>query len=141
MRKMKLPTRLTTRPGNRRVKAMPVRQEKMINSLEWTWNDGWILMSLFLTRDADGTPLKDIIAAADATNHAIPTPKELSRALSKFIQCELISTNDDRYLISSEFIPDIQKANEGKGGLFQTPEKGFKWLTKSGLTIKNDKKI
>lgn len=118
-----------------------VRQDKMINTLEWTWNDGWILMSLFLTRDVNGTLLKDIIAAADATNHAIPTPKELSRALSKFIQCELISTIDDRYLISPEFMTDIQKANEGKGGLFQAPEKGLKWLKKSGLTIKNGKKI
>ena len=98
-------------------------------------------MSLFLTRDAVGTPLKDIISAADSTNHAIPTPKELYQALSKFIQCELISINEDGYLISSEFMPDIQKANEGKGGLFQTSEKGFKWLNKSGLTIKNDKKI
>jgi hypothetical protein len=113
----------------------------MIKTLEWTWNDGWILMSMFLTRDADGTPLKDIIAAADATNHAIPTPKELSRALSKFVQCELISASADRYLISAEFIPGIQTAIEGKGGLFQAPEKGIKWLKKSGLTIKNDKKI
>jgi len=110
----------------------------MIKTLEWTWNDGWILMSLFLTRQPEGTALKDIIGAADATNHAIPTPKELSRALSKFVQCELVSKKDDHFLISAEYLPDIQKTNEGKGGLFHTPEKGHKWLKKSGLTAKNE---
>jgi len=113
----------------------------MEKTLEWTWDDGWILMSLFLTRQPDGTLLKDIIAAADATNHAIPTSKELSRAFSKFLQTELVSKKNDAFLISPEFVPAIQKAYERRGGLFQTPEKGFKWLKKSGLTIKNDDKI
>lgn len=110
----------------------------MIKTLEWTWNDAWILMLLFLARQPDGTALKDIIGAADATNHAIPTPIELSQALSKLVQCELVSKKGDHFLISSEYLPGIQEANEGKGGLFQTPEKGHKWLKKSELTAKND---
>ena len=49
---------------------------------EWTWSDGWILMATYLVQSKENPTLRDVIGAADATNHAIPTPIELSNAFS-----------------------------------------------------------
>ena len=101
---------------------------------EWTSNDGWILMSLFLVHRETGAELYEIISAADATNHAIPTAQELSQALTRFATCGLVAFDGRRYLITSEFLPGIRKAYEGRGGLFASAEKGLKWLRRSKLT-------
>jgi len=101
---------------------------------EWTWNDGWVLMSLFLAHAETGAALHEIIAAADATNHAIPTAVELSRTLTSFAKCGLISFDGNRYRITSDFLPGIKKAYDGRGGLFSSGDKGLKWLRRSRLT-------
>ena len=100
---------------------------------EWTWNDGWILMSLYLAQGEDGAELHQIIGAADATNHAVPTSQELSQSFTRFASCGLMVIAGDRYAIPSEFLSAIKKASDGKGGLFSSADKGLKWLKKSGL--------
>jgi hypothetical protein len=114
---------------------------KNASSLQWTWSDGWILMSLFLVSGENGAKLHEVISAADATNHAIPTRCELSQAFSKFAQCELVRVIEDRYVIASIYLAEIRKAYKGRGGLFESPKKGEKWLKRSGLAIKNNQKI
>jgi hypothetical protein len=101
---------------------------------EWTSNDGWILMSLFLVHRETGAELCEIIGAADATNHAIPTAEELSQSLTRFAKCGLLSFDGRRYVIAPEFLPSIEKAYDGRGGLFSSGEKGLKWLRRSKLT-------
>ena len=100
---------------------------------EWTWNDGWILMSVFLAQGEDGAELHQIIGVADAINHAIPTSQELSESFARFANCGLMVNEGDRYAIASEFLSAIKKAYDGKGGLFSSADKGLKWLKKSGL--------
>ena len=101
---------------------------------QWTWNDGWILMSLFLTQRDGGAELHEIIGAADAINHAIPTAKELSRSLSRFSGCGLLSFDGSRYRIASEFLPGIQKAYDGREGLSSSGDKALKWLNRADFT-------
>lgn len=100
----------------------------------WSWNDGWILMALFLAHDETGAELHEIIATSDATNHAIPNPGELSEAFTKFAGCGLLTVVGDRYVIAPEYRPAIEKASRGKGGGFESGNKGLNWLKRSGLS-------
>jgi hypothetical protein len=50
----------------------------MASLTEWTFTDGWILMSVYFAHGNDGAMLADLIAAADAMNRAIPTSGELT---------------------------------------------------------------
>jgi hypothetical protein len=95
---------------------------------QWTWNDGWILMSTYLAQSNKKSTLADVIAAADATNHAIPTPNELSQAFTKFVNAGILNIENNNYRIKSEFLDGIGKAYKSKGGLFKSAEKGQKWL-------------
>ncbi|MAE61334.1 MAG: hypothetical protein CMJ49_08270 [Planctomycetaceae bacterium] len=113
----------------------------MTDSPDWTWQDGWILMSLFLAHGESGAALHEIIAMADATNHAIPTPKELNSAFTKFTQRDLVEVIDERYVLAAEHLPGIKKAHDGRGGLFKSSDKGCKWLSKANLTLSNDRVI
>ena len=101
--------------------------------VEWNWNDGWILMSLFLARGGAEAELHDLIEVADATNHAIPTTKELSSALAKFVRCGLITVEEGRYKLAQQHVHSIRQAFEAKGGLFESGKKGLNWLKVSGL--------
>jgi hypothetical protein len=107
----------------------------MTTSPEWTFNDGWILMSVFLTHGEDGACLDDVIGAADAMNHAIPTQGELSRSLTRLASCGVLSENGGPYRIADAYMPLIAKANSGKGGLFSTPDKGKNWLSRMRFDV------
>jgi hypothetical protein len=109
--------------------------------IEWAWSDGWILMSLFLARGGAEVELHEVIAIADATNHAIPTAKELTSAFTRFSRCGLLVVTDGSYKLAPEFRPSIRKASKSKGGLFQTGKKGLDWLRNSGLTESSTKRI
>jgi hypothetical protein len=109
--------------------------------IEWSWNDGWLLMALFLTQGETGARLHELIGAADATNHAIPTSRELSSALTKFIRCGLVTVARDRYILSSRRRAGIQKAYQGRGGLFAAGDKGLRWLKGSRLAPENMERL
>ena len=108
---------------------------------EWTFNDGWILMSVFLMHGADGASLSYLIAAADAMNHAIPTSGELTRSLTRLAKCRVLANIDGRYRISTDYLSALTAANDKRGGLFATPEIGKKWLTKNEFEIDEDAEI
>jgi hypothetical protein len=98
-------------------------------------------MALLLAQGETGARLHELIAAADATNHAIPTSRELSSALTKFIRCRLITVARDRYRLSSQHLPGVQKAYQGRGGLFAAGDKGLRWLKGSGLEPGNMERL
>jgi hypothetical protein len=108
---------------------------------QWTWNNGWILMSVFLVQSNEESTLADVLAAADATNHAIPTPNELSQAFTKLVNAGVLKIEGNNYRISKEYIGDIEKAYKSKGGLFESGNKGKKWLNNSGLEVLKTPKI
>ena len=113
---------------------------------QWTWNDGWILMSIYLVQTREEPSLVDVISAADATNHAIPTANELSNAFTKLSNAGILLIENNTYKISHEYLGEIEAAYTNKGGLFESPNKGKKWLNNTGLvavklpriTISND---
>ena len=95
---------------------------------KWTWNDGWILMSAYLAQSNKTPGLAEIIAAADATNHAIPTANELSQAFTKLVNAGILNIENKNYKIRSEYLDEIEKAYRSKGGLFESGRKGQNWL-------------
>ena len=107
--------------------------KRLTGQLEWSWSDGWLLMALLLAQGTKGARLCELIAAADLTNHAIPTARELSSALTKFARCRLVTASRGRYLLSPRHVPALWKAYEGRGGLFSSGDKGLKWLKRAAL--------
>ena len=107
----------------------------------WTWNDGWILMSAYLAQSSKTPTLADIIAAADATNHAIPTPNELSQAFTKLVSAGILNIENNNFKIKSEYLDGIEKAYKSKGGLFESGRKGQNWLNSLKLESTRMSKI
>jgi hypothetical protein len=105
----------------------------MPDPIQWEWSDGWILMAIFLAGGKKGALLEDVIASADATNHAIPTTRELSGAMAKFLGCGLVALDDDRWVLSRRMVPEIKKAYARRGGLFAAGDKGLTFLKRSRL--------
>lgn len=114
---------------------------QMTANPEWTFTDGWILMSVYLTHGDVGASLNELIGAADAMNHAIPTTGELSRSLTRLATCGILTEVDNRYRIAEHYLPMIAKANQGKGGLFRTPAKGQKWLSRMTFDVNDAAEI
>lgn len=98
-------------------------------------------MALYLSGEDQGAELYEIIAVADATNHAIPTAQEMSLALTKFIRCGLAQEREGRYLIVSDHLSAIKKAHDGRGGLFASGDKGLEWLRKAGLNERGSESV
>ena len=101
--------------------------------MQWTWNDGWILMAVHMVRSHGGASLADVIRAADASNHAIPTSQELSRALSKLTGAGVIDVAHGRYEVTGRFAADVAAAYDTEGGLFESGRKGHEWLQSANL--------
>jgi hypothetical protein len=110
-------------------------------SNKWTWNDGWILMSAYLVCSNNKPSLADIISAADAINHAIPTPNELSQAFTKLANAGVLEIGNNCYRIKHKYLDEIERTYQSKGGLFESARKGEKWLQASNLNVNKTEKI
>ena len=103
----------------------------MKTATHWDVTDGWILMSIYLAGNSGRIALHAVIRAADAMNHAIPTRAELSTSLNKLVSANVVRIVERDLSINSDYIPDIQGAFEGRGGLFVSPDKGRRWLERA----------
>lgn len=102
---------------------------------EWTWNNGWILSSVFWVQSHESSTLADVLSVADAINKAIPTPDELSQAFTKLVNAGVLKIEGNHYRISQEYIEELEIVYNSKGSLFESAEKGKKWLKRSGLKV------
>lgn len=94
-------------------------------------------MSLLLVHSVDGASLAALIGAADATNHAIPTVGELSRALTRLSNAGVVSAVDSRFKLTAIYVEELEAAKSKKGGLFSLPEKGKRWLCSKSFDIES----
>lgn len=108
----------------------------MSELIQWSRNDGWILMAVYLAQTQEKNSLAAIIGAADATNHAIPTSNQLSHACTKLVNFGVIEVENSNYSISKEYFLDIELAYKSSGGLFKAADKGKQWLISAGLVQK-----
>ena len=105
----------------------------MSSRAEWTFADGWILMAVFLAAREQQATLDAVVAAADMMNHAIPTALEVNQALGKLKAVDVLLEPQGHLAISPSFHASLQRAYYGRGGLFQSPDKGRKWLKRNFL--------
>jgi hypothetical protein len=98
--------------------------------IEWTWDDGWILAATCLVSRPEGAELSEIIAAADAINHAIPTAGELSKAFTSLVSYGILVRERGCHTVSETYLPAIRAALQTRGGLFKSADKCLKWLQK-----------
>lgn len=98
-------------------------------------------MSVFYAHETEGSSLYGIILSADSMNHAIPTSKELTSALTKLARCGIVEKVDKRFRISAVYLPALKAAREKRGGHFDTPEKGKKWLCRTKFEINSKARI
>lgn len=104
----------------------------------WTFEDGWILMAVFLGSADRSSELAEILAAADGINHALPTRRELCDSLTRLVQAGVILEQEDRFEIHPDHVESIEKAYQGRGGLFTSADKGRRWLERADLEVRAD---
>lgn len=66
----------------------------------WAWSDAWVLAAIMLTGMDDGATLADVVAAADAINHAILTEDEVQSAVRRLLGAGLITTSRRRFSLT-----------------------------------------
>jgi hypothetical protein len=98
-------------------------------------------MSVYLVHSNTDSTLADVIGAADATNHAIPTPNELSQTFTKLVNAGVLTIEQSRYKIGNEYLLEIERAYRSKGGLFESANKGQKWLNATSLEVNGSPKV
>lgn len=91
-------------------------------------------MSVYLTHGKDGASLDELISAADAMNHAIPTRGELTRSLTRLASCRILSEEEERFRIADTHLPSIAQA-KGTCGLVSMPVQGKKWLSRTHFDV------
>jgi len=108
---------------------------------QWTWEDGGILMAVYMTQQPGGADLSQILAAADGINHAIPTVEELSTSLTKLLQYGVITNRADCFAVKPRHRPSLENKLQSRGGLFSSSDKGLKWLKKADLSQVNEQTV
>ena len=102
--------------------------------MNWTHRDGWLLMAVHMSACDKPATLAQVIAAADATNHAIPTHGELSRAFSRLAEVGVLVATEDRFSIAPNYRETVEAALNTRGGLFAAGDKGLKWLRETSFS-------
>jgi hypothetical protein len=64
-------------------------------------------MSVQLVASDGGASLGQVSGAADASNHAIPTSKELSRSFTKLVSVGAVDMSQDRFFIAKQFVDEV----------------------------------
>ena len=65
----------------------------------------------------------------------------MSQAFTKLANAGILNIDNNNYKICREHVHEIDKAYKGKGGLFESANKGLKWLHNSGLEVFKKPKI
>jgi hypothetical protein len=80
-------------------------------------SDSWILLSIAYAGRKKLTSLVDIIALADAINHAIPTTREMDRALNRLLDGRLISHKRGTFTATKTGLAAIKKVERRSKGV------------------------
>lgn len=104
-------------------------------NIEFDQTDCWVLLSIPTTNQGGG--LTEIIGLADMLNHSIPTSLEIEVAITKGIQAEVLSLNNNHFVLSTSFRTLIEQLKNGKGGRFTLIDKLNKKLSSQGFEQKN----
>jgi hypothetical protein len=82
-------------PATLRRRPYPVFVRRDDPEATWTWVDAWLLAATADSRR--GCSLSELIGAADAINHAIPTRDELAASLGSLRAAGLVEQTEGRF--------------------------------------------
>ena len=68
--------------------------------LHFTWSDAWVLAAIAIAGDVDGASVKEIVAAGDAINGTLFTPKELRRGIAKLTRAGHVRFDGELFSIA-----------------------------------------
>ena len=78
--------------------------------MKFLWSDAWLLQAIALASRSGPATLADLLTAADAVNHALPTDDELHGALSRLGAGGFVEEVDDRFRLTSLVPPEVRDA-------------------------------
>ena len=104
----------------------------------WTSSDAWVLASIEGGGPRDGYTLAQVIAKADAINHAVPAETELVRAVARLVAAGLVGADAaaDRYWLT-EAGAALRRRSTGRG-LFGWMEALPPTLARLGVPAEGD---
>jgi hypothetical protein len=65
--------------------------------MNYLWSDAWLLQAIALAARERRATLAEVIASADAVNHALPTTDELHGGLSRLTAGGFVHEIEDRF--------------------------------------------
>jgi hypothetical protein len=85
------------------------------STIEFTWADAWILLSIIYRGGESGATLGGIIETGDAINHAIFNYGELDDGLSRLIEAGHIIRVKDSFRASAAMVAAYEKLSRRPG--------------------------
>ena len=68
--------------------------------LPFLWSDAWLLQAIAVASHAKSATLSEILGAADAVNHALPTDDELHGGFSRLADADYIEEVDGKFRLT-----------------------------------------
>jgi hypothetical protein len=96
----------------------------------WTFSDAWVMTGVAIAGD-DGCDLAELIAAADACNHAILTADELTQGVGRLTASGLLAHDDTRFRLTAV---GQQLAARRQGSMFSQVDSVRRLLAEVPLT-------
>jgi len=84
-------------------------------SKPFLWSDAWILQAIAIASHAAPARLSEILGAADAVNHALPTDDELHGAFARLTEHGFIAEVADTFQLTGRVPREVIAAIVGKG--------------------------
>ena len=96
--------------------------------LAFSQSDGWTLHAVAVAAGDGAAPLEAIVAAGDASNHAVFRPDELSDCLGRLLSAGLVVRSGDQYAPAPEV-----GARLGRGGLSRQRDTAEQLVEQAGV--------
>jgi hypothetical protein len=95
--------------------SLPLQLFAARTSKRYLWSDAWILQAIAIASHAAPARLSEILGAADAVNHALPTDDELHGAFARLTEGGFIAEVEDAFQLTGRVPRDVIAAIVGKG--------------------------
>jgi hypothetical protein len=94
--------------------------------MTYLWSDAWLFQAIALASQTHAAALDEVLGAADAVNHAMPTDDELHGALSRLTAGGFIEEVEERFQLTAEVPSELREALAG--GLTRGRDAASKYL-------------
>lgn len=95
--------------------------------MQYLWSDAWLLQSITLASGEGPATLGDVIGAADAVNHAMPTADELHGAFVRLTAAGFVAETNARFELT-QLVPEAVSAKIRASGWYEGRRAASKFL-------------